>query len=212
MATPTPTKRKRRPNATPKSATTNDPRPAPKYTPPYGGVWTESEWHKAEASRCVHDPTHVIEIDSVPIYVADGPGARKAPAGAVVLNCTGTPRRDPAVLPKSLDALQAHLSSDAVEEIVLPWPDGGTPPVKRSFWRALIEACAARKAPLVIHCIGGHGRTGTALASILIAYSIPAQDAIEFVREHHCNRAIETTAQELYLDRLDKILNSDERP
>lgn len=157
--------------------------------------------------RCSHDPVEIIEIGGVPIYVADGWGSRKAPAGSVVLNCTGTPKRGVAEMPSAFSALTAHLKDQGVEEITLDWPDGGLPPVKASFWRALIEACAARKAPLVIHCIGGHGRTGTALAAILIAYSIPADDAVEFVREHHCHKAIETLAQERYLDDLDEELN-----
>lgn len=35
----------------------------------------------------------------------------------------------------------------------------------------------------------------------------PADDAVEFVREHHCHKAIETLAQERYLDDLDEELN-----
>ena len=157
--------------------------------------------------KCVHDAAEVIVIDEVPIYCADGWGARKAPDGAVVLNCTGTPRHEDAYMPKRWDVLRAHLDRAPVEEITLPWDDGGTPPVKATFWRALIELCAARKVPLVIHCIGGHGRTGTALAAILIAYAIPADDAIAFVRKNHCDKAIETLRQERYLAELDFDLN-----
>ena len=159
------------------------------------------------APKCSHDAAHIIEIGGVPIYVADGWGVRKAPPGSVVLNCMGVPKSGKADIPDGFGALQAHIDEPRVTEITLDWPDGGLPPVKASFWRALIEACAARKAPLVIHCIGGHGRTGTALASILIAYSIPADDAVKFVRDKHCTKAIETLAQERYLDDLDEELN-----
>ena len=158
--------------------------------------------------KCTHDPTKIIEIAGVSIFVADGWGARSAAVGSVVLNCTGTPKHNAGDdIPPTFAMLRAHLDEPRVTEITLDWPDGGLPPVKASFWRALIEACAAQNVPLVIHCIGGHGRTGTALASILIAYSIPAEDAIEYVREKHCTKAIETLAQERYLEDLDEELN-----
>lgn len=160
--------------------------------------------------RCQHNPAHMLDLDGVAILVADLYGASRAADGSVVLNCTGDARRTFIELPPSMRTLAAHLPQPRVTEITLPWPDGGIPPVLASFWRALIEQCAATGAPLVIHCIGGHGRTGTALAAILIAYSIPAGDAIEWVRKNHCDRAIETKAQEYYLADLDRELNGAE--
>ena len=157
--------------------------------------------------RCVHNVAHVIDLADVSIHLSDGWGARGAPAGSIVLNCTGSPKHDPPILPDSVRGLLAHCEEARVTEITLPWPDGGTPPVKPSFWRALLETCAREKAPLVIHCVGGHGRTGTALAAILLAYSIPYRDAVNFVREKHCVKAIETQSQLDYLEDLDALLN-----
>lgn len=161
------------------------------------------------APKCVHDITHVIDLCDVAISVSDGWGARKAPRGSVVLNCTGGRNFADADLPASMRSLRAHLDTAGVDEISLDWPDGGIPPVLPSFWRALVEACAASKQPLIIHCVGGHGRTGTALAAILIAYSISAGDAVAWVRKYHCKKAIETLCQERYLDELDDLLNND---
>jgi protein-tyrosine phosphatase len=56
--------------------------------------------------------------------------------------------------------------------------------------------------------MGGHGRTGTALASVLMA-SGKATDpdtAIELVRSKHCKRAIETYDQIDYLEIVAMIL------
>jgi len=44
-----------------------------------------------------------------------------------------------------------------------------------------------------IGCIGGHGRTGLVLAGI--AASCGEKDAINFVREHYCKKAVESKKQ-----------------
>lgn len=201
-------KRKPRPTATPRALQTQSSFDAQIDSAAWAGAGSVGGNQIRFLPRCVHNVEHVIDLADVSISVCDGVGARHAPAGSIVLNCMGVPKHDPAIMPPHmLKTLHAHLEEPNVTEIVLPWPDGGIPPVKPSFWRALLEVCAAEKAPLVIHCIGGHGRTGTALAAILIAYSIPAKDAIEYVREKHCNRAIETQAQVDYLEELDELLN-----
>ena len=72
----------------------------------------------------------------------------------------------------------------------------------------------------IICCHGGHGRTGTALASMIIAdpkwekssekillgsghsSKYKVTDVIDYIRDRHCNKAIETTGQEDYLEKL----------
>lgn len=59
---------------------------------------------------------------------------------------------------------------------------------------------------LEIGCIGGHGRTGTLAASVLIGlYDMAATDAIDYVRKNHCKKAIESTSQEKMLYELSKM-------
>lgn len=45
-----------------------------------------------------------------------------------------------------------------------------------------------------VGCIGGHGRTGTVFAA-LVAYMGVSNDAIQYVREHYCKKAVESKAQ-----------------
>jgi len=45
-----------------------------------------------------------------------------------------------------------------------------------------------------IGCIGGHGRTGTVLAA-LVATMTGELDAINYVRKHYCEKAVESKAQ-----------------
>lgn len=50
-----------------------------------------------------------------------------------------------------------------------------------------------------VSCIGGHGRTGTALAIMCVLGGMHYDDAILHVREAYCKKAIETEDQEWYV-------------
>lgn len=55
----------------------------------------------------------------------------------------------------------------------------------------------ARAGELVeIGCVGGHGRTGTALACLAVLGGQRSAEAITWVRGNYCPAAVETTAQE----------------
>uniref|UniRef100_A0A7C5RUB2 Tyrosine specific protein phosphatases domain-containing protein n=1 Tax=Thermomicrobium roseum TaxID=500 RepID=A0A7C5RUB2_THERO len=79
----------------------------------------------------------------------------------------------------------------------LDWEDMGVPPVGLAFWEKLWELLP--EGVTVFACAGGHGRTGTALAAMLIARGMSVEEAIEYVRRKHCPHAIETRGQEEYL-------------
>lgn len=80
----------------------------------------------------------------------------------------------------------------------LDWPDRTVPFVGLDFWR-MLRSLFQPKWNVVCCCFGGHGRTGTALASLLIEDGIMAHEAIRWVRDVHCEHAIETKGQEAYL-------------
>jgi hypothetical protein len=82
----------------------------------------------------------------------------------------------------------------------LDWPDQGIPAGGLAFWHGLI-GILPDPGNVLVCCIGGHGRTGTAIASIVIATQpgITAKAAIDYVRTRHCKQAIESLAQERYL-------------
>ena len=52
-----------------------------------------------------------------------------------------------------------------------------------------------------VACLGGRGRTGTALACIAILDGVPPAEAAAFVREHYDPRAVETPWQRRYIER-----------
>lgn len=62
-----------------------------------------------------------------------------------------------------------------------------------------IDACRADKLPVAVHCEGGLGRTGTAIAAYLICNGMTARDAIRLVRSKEPS-AIETAHQIKFLE------------
>ena len=50
-----------------------------------------------------------------------------------------------------------------------------------------------------VGCIAGHGRTGTVLACIAVLAGIPAGDAVAWVRDHYCAKAIEPPYQDQWV-------------
>jgi hypothetical protein len=87
----------------------------------------------------------------------------------------------------------------SAELLSLTWPDMSAPRATLQFWFALWSRLPEKT---VIACVGGHGRTGTALVSLMIASGIDYYTALETVRKDHCKKAVETFAQEQYLHQL----------
>jgi Protein-tyrosine phosphatase len=80
----------------------------------------------------------------------------------------------------------------------LDWPDFGVPDDPALVITALRSVIdRARTGERVeIGCLGGHGRTGTALACLAILTGHPATDAVAWVRASYCPKAVETAGQE----------------
>ena len=93
--------------------------------------------------------------------------------------------------------------------VKLDWPDMGIPPAGLAFWRALINILPPQ-GKVVVACMGSHGRTGTTLAALLIvSQGMIAREAIDYVRRQHCKKAIESLAQEKYLQSLSDAMVRD---
>jgi hypothetical protein len=88
----------------------------------------------------------------------------------------------------------------------LVWPDFGIPTDRRSVRVHLIDLHdRARSGEQVeLGCLGGHGRTGTALAYLAVLSGLPAADAVAWVRANYCSEAIETPDQETFVAVLDR--------
>ena len=84
----------------------------------------------------------------------------------------------------------------------LRWPDFGLPADRAAAAAALREAWARAETERVeVACVGGRGRTGTALACLAVLDGIPNRQAVAYVREHYSPRAVETRGQRRFVHR-----------
>ncbi len=80
----------------------------------------------------------------------------------------------------------------------LDWPDFGVPTDGDALRVALLDLLdrARRGDSVEVGCLGGHGRTGTALACLAVLTGTPAGEAVAWVRANYCKKAVETDEQE----------------
>lgn len=88
----------------------------------------------------------------------------------------------------------------------LDWPDFGVPDdpdrVLAALGSLLERARAGER--VEVGCLGGHGRTGTALACLAILAGQDPAMAIDWVRAAYCPLAVETAEQEAFATSLAK--------
>ncbi len=84
----------------------------------------------------------------------------------------------------------------------LRWPDFGLPSDRAATVAALHQAWTRAETERVeIACLGGRGRTGTALACLAVLDGVPNREAVGYVREHYNPRAVETFRQRRFVSR-----------
>jgi hypothetical protein len=164
------------------------------------------EWKE---NPCRHDPTLISQIDGVRFYGASRIRLNAKSLAQVnadlLINLTGfslyDQRQPIKKAPEEWNELREYFAPNRVEEIVIDWPDMGVIPAGRLFWAeffALIKK--NQKQNVVVFCIGGHGRTGTCVASFMtVMLGIHGGKAIRSVRDGYCKQAVETKEQEDYV-------------
>jgi Protein-tyrosine phosphatase len=83
----------------------------------------------------------------------------------------------------------------------LTWPDMGVPADGDAAAAALRDLLARARAGqnVELGCIGGHGRTGTALACLAVLTGLDPSEAVRWVRASYCPQAIENVPQEVFV-------------
>jgi hypothetical protein len=94
--------------------------------------------------------------------------------------------------------------------VLFPWQDYGNPLVTmRAFGQAVSWLLHKLAEGVVVEtgCLGGHGRTGTLLACLLVKQGSEARAAIERVRLTYCDYAIEGSNQEHFVIQFHAFVN-----
>jgi hypothetical protein len=81
--------------------------------------------------------------------------------------------------------------------VIFPWPDYGTPrdmKLLKTSLRWLLREVGRGKI-IEIGCMGGHGRTGTVLALLLVLQGVSPTQACRQVWKRYCSEAIESQRQ-----------------
>src|SRR3954454_21344185 len=97
---------------------------------------------------------------------------------------------------------------------VLNWPDFGVPHDAVDLVSALQSLLAKARSgqEVEVGCLGGHGRTGTALACLAVLAGHPPEEAVGWVRSNYCAHAVETTEQEAFVARFAAVLDAQQAP
>lgn len=120
-------------------------------------------------------------------------------------------------VPEDTDTGKKAGAPSSVQRVIrIDWPDGGVPDLTEGNWRAIIRDLKMLKSGsgreflnVLVCCVGGHGRTGTAL-SIIAALTGVAPDApVLFIRSGYCRKAVETRAQCGYIRKIANITDDD---
>lgn len=75
----------------------------------------------------------------------------------------------------------------------LPWDTDDARAAFQEAWRR------AESEKVEVACMGGQGRTGTALACIAILDGVPAGEAVRYVRDNYSPKAVETPWQKKFV-------------
>lgn len=106
-----------------------------------------------------------------------------------------------------------RLSVSPTPTLWVRWEDMGVPALGKKWWVSLFEELEGRSGRVLVHCEGGHGRTGTALAILVQIYhekkypSLPKwakgkKDALGWVRDNYDELSLETAGQLAYVKKM----------
>ena len=99
----------------------------------------------------------------------------------------------------------AMVTQPSYAVVKVPWDDGGAPwNLRQIFWIELVKWLKEQKREVIVCCMGGHGRTGTALTILacLLNPEIPRFYGcpVSWIRHRYCDSAVETYEQMQYIE------------
>lgn len=170
-----------------------------------------SGWNKVEYgyrfTSCTHNPQHVIAgRTGWGVWAGKKEDCKnRANEYDIVLNLTWTTIKQIHKIPvPELKEFESY--GNKYTEIQLDWPDYGTIDLPRKFWEKLIKYLMDNRLRMLVFCQGGHGRTGTAIATLMVvALGYTPLEAVTWLRKNYCRSAVETQGQYVYVKRMAEI-------
>jgi hypothetical protein len=168
---------------------------------------------KGYTSTCDHygdEPCLVLSTKDQPDIILSGASGYKLfmfEGLKLVIDCAGmvdlTVKPFVKTGPEEIQLLETPDPSMAPCPVVrLDWGDRCAPGVPIQWWYKLLTVIKEKYVGhIAVACMGGHGRTGTALCALLLAHdkNKDPEEAVTMIREHHCDRAVESASQFAYL-------------
>lgn len=160
-------------------------------------------------SRYCHDgPVCVGRIGKAHVYAGDWLEALPVRQWDLVISAMSTVSASHFEAPVTGNSMAKRLLPEMlfrtrpVAHVTLDWPDGGTPPLASEWWAELVTAIATIDGKVMVHCQGGHGRTGTALAILFtLAGQVPKRQCpVGWLRKRYCVEAVENDEQADYIE------------
>jgi hypothetical protein len=159
-------------------------------------------------NHCTHNPTYAFSIDGIEFYGATKHKIHYVAEGFdLICNVSGFGLDLKNLIRGARPWLELNkFNRYNIEEMVIEWPDGEAISVEPQFFRRFVEICKEqKKSSVIVTCLGGHGRTGTMLASLLLTHDkVTAAEAIALVRSAICKECIESRSQVYFLEQLAK--------
>lgn len=166
-------------------------------------------------STCHNGPKLVIDHQGLQIYGASEPEAiANAYDFDLIISMTSVMFKTSGIRENSCRLRSEGLKrliEQTPEVLSLDWPDMGVPSLGREFWVELVKVLKKKgndrarfknNYKVMVHCMGGHGRTGTALALLLHFIKGEEGDLVKIVREIFCSKCVETAGQIKYIEKL----------
>lgn len=191
-------------------------------------VWQNGNWTKGTSTRADVDEwddygvkkgsnlwqkrcgnTHigfkeVFSVEKARIFAGSHLDFNEKSDWALAIVCAGqtlTPTHYTSMSASARTLLGRSLNMHEVPWVCLGWVDGSTPPVTAREWQNLVQAIKKIDGKIAVYCMGGHGRTGTALAIIAcLAGLVPRETCpVQWVRDRYCPEAVESLEQINYI-------------
>lgn len=138
-------------------------------------------------NRCTDHPEHNAQPVKIGPYTIFAGGTRD-------ITAKGTTKAD--ILVPLLSSMPQLYIGRKYEVISCPMTDmGGVPSCWKEFLEEDIIPVLESGKSILVFCLGGHGRTGTFLASLIALLEPEIKDPIAEIRERYCDRAVESMEQ-----------------